>query len=267
MHIERNIYQVQGLVLQITDDAHQYISKLAVNEIELGLSSVTVQTSCQPDLILDCTPEQDLVLNWFNDNAKKPLRFHLDFDVLMQQLKSFPAPKQGAFNQALGKKTQTVLDVTGGWGADAMLMATQGYEVHIVERNPVMALLLSEALFRLNLSSQSGQYDQRFVVPKVVHADAIDYVTEAALAVDCVYLDPMFPPKRKKSAAVNKQMQLLHVLVGQDLDADRLLNSVLSSGAKRTAVKRPDYAEPLLKTPSQQFSSKLVHYDVYLTDS
>lgn len=267
MRTELNGYQVQDLVLQVTDDVHQYISKLAVNEIERVLSSATVQSSCKPDLILDCEPEQGLVLNWFNDNAKKPLRFHLDFDMVMQQLKSFPAPKQGAFNQALGKKTHTVLDVTGGWGVDAMLMATQGYEVCIVERNPVMALLLSEALSRLSLSSQLGSYDQRFVVPKVVHADAIVYVVEAASTFDCVYLDPMFPPKRKKSAAVNKQMQLLHVLVGQDLDADRLLNSVLSSGAKRAAVKRPDYAAPLLKMPSQQFSSKLVHYDVYLAGS
>ena len=60
-------------------------------------------------------------------------------------------------------------------------------------------------------------------------------------------------------------MQLLHWMVGADSDSSQLLELVMQKKVNRVAVKRPDYAEPLLKEPSQRFSSKLVHYDVYLS--
>ena len=77
----------------------------------------------------------------------------------------------------------------------------------------------------------------------------------------------MFPTKKKKSAAINKNIQFLQWLVGSDSDADELLHAALASMVSRVAVKRPDYAQPLLATslmPCTQFSSKLIHYDVYL---
>jgi len=77
----------------------------------------------------------------------------------------------------------------------------------------------------------------------------------------------MFPAKKKKSAASNKNMQLLQWLAGPDLDADELIEAAVEF-FPRVAVKRPDYAEPLAEAvigrPSVQFSSKLVHYDVYV---
>ena len=80
---------------------------------------------------------------------------------------------------------------------------------------------------------------------------------------DCVYLDPMYPPKRKKSAIANKNMQFLQWLLKPDLDSLPLLKAALDSNS-RVVVKRPIYADPLLASPQQRFSSKLVHYDVYL---
>jgi len=82
---------------------------------------------------------------------------------------------------------------------------------------------------------------------------------------DAVYLDPMFPPKRKKSAAVNKEMRLLRELVGDDLDAPDLLEVARGVARERVVVKRPDHAPPLAPYPSMSFLGKLVRYDVYLT--
>ena len=204
-----------------------------------------------------------LHLQW-NKDGKKPLNFYIDVIKVVNQLRSYPAPKQGAFNQALGKKSQHIIDATGGWGGDALLMCTQGYQVTLLERNPVMALMLKDAMTRL--SQTEWAIDNDVVTPKVVLADSVIYFSNNEIneSVDCVYLDPMFPPKKKKKAAVNKQMQLLQWVVGQDLDASSLVESALAAGAPRIAVKRPDYAEPLYRKPSNQFSSKLVHYDVYL---
>ena len=214
------------------------------------------------DLVLALGAEDCLSLLWNKEGEKKPIGYELDFVRYLRKLRSFPAPKQGAFNQALGNKTKTILDTTGGWGGDSMLMATQGYEVTILERNPLMALLLSDAFAYLKRYVDSIQ--SPLMVPDVKLVNSIEALSDLAVAVDCVYVDPMFPPKKKKSAATNKQMQLLQWMVGEDEDASMLVEQSINHGAKRISVKRPDYAEPLYRKPNQQFSSKLVHYDVYL---
>jgi 16S rRNA (guanine1516-N2)-methyltransferase len=221
--------------------------------------AVNSDLNTQADLEL-CSSDIGLQLAWYRGD-EKPLKFHLDFVKTAQQLRSFPAPKQGAFNQSLGKKTKNVIDATGGWGGDSLLMSLQGYQVTLVERLPIMATLLAEAFNRLATSSWARQ--NQFTVPKVLCGNALNVLQEDSLEADCVYLDPMFPPKRKKSAATNKHMQLLQWLAGPDDDASELAAYAVKKYS-RLAVKRPDYAQPLLPNPSVQFSSKLVHYDVYL---
>ena len=205
---------------------------------------------------------QAMCLSWHKLGEKKPLRYCIDYVSSLKSSRSFPAPKQGAFNQALGNKSKAILDATGGWGNDALLMAMQGYSVTVLERNPIMALLMEEGFSRLSKYIESAEL--RLTVPTVHHIDSINAISRFAKQCDCAYLDPMFPPKRKKSAATNKQMQLLQWLIGEDVDAATLLEQAIKGGFRRIAVKRPDYAQPLYKAPSQQFSSKLVHYDVYL---
>ncbi len=223
------------------------------------------QSEClDQHLTLDYRPHEGLLLNWRQPEQRKAMKYALDFVTSYRALRSFPAPKQGAFNQALGKKTRSVLDTTGGFGGDAMLMATQGYQVTVQERHPLVALLLHDAFLRLDRALENTE--TALIAPKVRFLNSIDANKELTKYdhYDCAYLDPMFPPKRKKTAASNKQMQLLQWLIGEDLDATSLLDSVIESGIPRVAVKRPDYAKPLREPPSQQFSSKLIHYDVYL---
>lgn len=225
-------------------------------------NSAPLQEPQQIDLELNCRAD-GLQLNWFN-GGNKPLAFHLDFTKLVQQQRSFPAPKQGAFNQALGKKTKRVLDATGGWGGDAMLMCLQGYQVTLFERDALMAVMLQDAFARC--SSNHWMVDNQVTPPRVVFADAITELDKQRYPADCVYLDPMFPPKKKKSAAANKQMQLLHWLLEGQNDSSELASSAVNAAYQRVAVKRPNYADPLIAKPCVQFSSKLLHYDVYLSN-
>ncbi len=208
--------------------------------------------------------DNGLVLKWSRD-TEKPIEFHVDYLKELLKHRSFPAPKQGAFNQALGKKTRTVIDATGGWGGDAILMCMQGYDVTIVERLPLMVALIEDGLKRL--SKLPPFLDGQLILPKIVCAESIEFLSYSTGCADCVYLDPMFPAKKKKSAASNKYMQLLQWLAGPDLDADLVAVSAVENFS-RVAVKRPSYARPLAEEiigkPSTQFSSKLVHYDVYV---
>jgi 16S rRNA (guanine1516-N2)-methyltransferase len=75
----------------------------------------------------------------------------------------------------------------------------------------------------------------------------------------------MFPAKRKKSAAVRKEMRLLRLLVGEQEDAPDLLSVAREVATERVVVKRPVDAAPLAPGPSASYAGKLIRYDVYRT--
>lgn len=175
--------------------------------------------------------------------------------------RSYPAPKQGALAQALGK-SKTVVDATTGWGQDSLFMFRMGFSVLCIERSPVMAVLLQDAFRRLEQCDWVQTLNLQ--VPRLLQGNAIELLASLETAPDCIYLDPMFPPKRKKSALAKKSMQILHELIGQDEDKEQLFAAAWQATGKRVIVKSPDYAEPLGGKPQQSFEGKLVRYDVYL---
>jgi len=186
----------------------------------------------------------------------------VDIEPRNGEQRSWPAPKDGALAQALGRKTRTVVDATTGWGQDSLHIFRMGYELLCIERSPVMAELLADGFARL------AQLDwmQRLNLepPRLQQGNAIDLLADLETQPDCIYLDPMFPPKRKKSALAKKSMMVLRDLLGDDQDKEHLFEAAINAAGKRVVVKSPDYAEPLGGKPSQSFQGKLLRYDVYL---
>lgn len=163
--------------------------------------------------------------------------------------------------RALGKHNKTVIDATAGLGQDAFLMAAMGYQVLALERSPVLAALLDDAItasatdpklsraLRGRLTTIAG--DARSLIP-------------LQPPVDVIYLDPMFPPKRSKSALPKRELVLLRELVGEDPDAEQLFSVATQYARNRVVVKRPLYAPSLAREPDFSQTGKLVRYDVYL---
>lgn len=159
-----------------------------------------------------------------------------------------------------------VVDATAGLGRDAFLLAVCGAEVTLLERHPVLVLLLEEALTAL----ATVHADIAARLHLVAH-EAVGWLQ--ALPADArpevVYCDPMFPP-RTKSAAVSGEMQVLHRLVGETPDAGDLLAAALRAATRRVVVKRPLRADPLCATglekirPSYALSGRASRFDVYL---
>ncbi|MET1255186.1 class I SAM-dependent methyltransferase [Aliikangiella maris] len=154
-----------------------------------------------------------------------------------------------------------VFDATAGMGRDSLIMAMLGCEVIMHERSLPIYLLLENALNRL----QQKWPD----ISACMHLENYDslQVNEHWIRerkVDVVYLDPMFP-ERKKSALVKQEMRIFKVLAGEDADADQLMINTLKSGVKRVVVKRPKGAEHLAsKKPNHEIIAKKFRYDVYL---
>jgi 16S rRNA (guanine1516-N2)-methyltransferase len=185
----------------------------------------------------------------------------VDIEPRSGEQRSWPAPKQGALAQALGRKTRTVVDATTGWGQDSLHIFRMGYELVCMERSPVMAELLIDAFNRL--AEQDWMQKLNLQPPRLLEGNAIELLTTLENQADCIYLDPMFPPKRKKSALARKSMRVLHDLLGDDQDKEQLFAAALTAAGKRIVVKSPDYAEPLGGKPNESFQGKLLRYDVY----
>lgn len=170
--------------------------------------------------------------------------------------------------RAIGNKQAPwhVIDATPGLGRDAMLMAHFGCRVTMLERSSAVACLLAGGLRQLNESCVDvAQQLQLYLCDSIATLTTNVLQDKRIDMPDVVYLDPMFPHK-KKSALVKKDMQLLQKLLGDDADADNLLPAALEVAKRRVVVKRPNYAEPLNHLPpNASIKGKKYRFDVYFT--
>ncbi len=179
--------------------------------------------------------------------------------------------------RAMGKLKEgvpTILDATAGMGGDSFVLASQGFKVQMVERSVAIAALLEDGLKRALdslqiLSDEASDPELLGIIMNIslVQADSADYLLSQEPVVDVIYMDPMYPEK-KKSAATKKEMKALQNLVGPDRDSENLLQAALQTASYRVVVKRPKNApiiqlkNPLLK-PSAEISSPNTRYDIY----
>ncbi|UCE61027.1 MAG: class I SAM-dependent methyltransferase [Phycisphaerales bacterium] len=157
----------------------------------------------------------------------------------------------------------TVVDATAGLGRDTFLLAHLGCSVTAVERSPVLAELLRDGLARAAAATDADTRSAAGRITLVV-ADARDTLQKMSDAErpDVVYIDPMYPP-RKKLALGKKELRICRSLVGDDPDADQLLNVALGVAHGRVVVKRQRHAPPLAPGRVGGHLGRTVRYDVY----
>ncbi|MDO8954697.1 MAG: class I SAM-dependent methyltransferase [Gammaproteobacteria bacterium] len=204
--------------------------------------------------------EQGLMLHHITEHKSKPLL--LDFTQgksLYRRLKG--GGKNQAIARAIGIKSQyrpVVIDATAGLAQDSFVLASLGCEVYLIERSPIIAALLQDALNRASLDNETAGIIARM---HLQYGDAKALIPTLPSA-DVIYLDPMFPHE-KKSALAKKGMQVLQALLGES-DEDILLDIAINH-AKRVVVKRPKTG-PFLndKQPSFQMIGSSNRFDLYL---
>ena len=198
---------------------------------------------------------------------------HLSVDFLSGPLR-YRQQQANRRNEPLAKAvglkhglTPRVADLSAGLGRDSFLLASLGCQVTLVERSPLVAALLGDGIVRARQDRTVGALLEGHFSLTVM--DSSDWLTSPGINTkpDVIYLDPMFPPK-KKSALVKKDMQLLQKLLAGSSDDPDLLSKVIASGCPRVVVKRPDYAPELegIKADAQ-IKSKKHRFDIYLSTS
>ncbi|MFA5551573.1 MAG: class I SAM-dependent methyltransferase [Trueperaceae bacterium] len=177
---------------------------------------------------------------------------------------------RGALRSGAGEASASdraeVVDATAGLGADSFHLASLGLRVTMIERVPLVAALLADALARA-AAGQLGEAARLAAANlSLVQADATEVLTqrlELGERPAVVYLDPMYP-KQGKAALPGKGMALFRDLVGSDADSARLLAAAQRAATRRVVVKRPLKA-PFLGDlePSGSLAGGTTRYDLY----
>lgn len=218
--------------------------------------------------------QYDLLLIFHDDLVElydRQLNTSISIDFLKGTLahrQQFGGGRGQAIAKAIGMKsgvTPSVLDTTAGLAGDAFVLATLGCSITLLERSPIIFALIEDAVERASLNESFEQIiEQGF---NIVNRDANDYIKEQLTAgtssPDVIYIDPMYPHK-KKSALVKKDMQILQRLHGEDDNTAELLENTLLFAKKRVVVKRPIQAATVSeKKPNTCIKSKKTRYDIY----
>lgn len=192
---------------------------------------------------------------------------------------------QGLVRACKPKENVSIIDATAGWGRDASILASFGARVTMLERNPIMAALLKDALYRYetNLklaelpvssdcnSTTSPPSNLNHLKLNFYPLDALDFLKmlHPLQYPDVIYIDPMHP-QRQKTALVKKNMQVLQqVILEEDRKIDdvlTLLKLAITLAQKRVVVKWPSNQAPII--PSQgNILEKTIRFDIYTSIS
>ncbi len=242
-------------------DHHQEKAQFLAQK--LGLNCVTASDEVDP-LQLYFT---DGFIELRDNQAHNAI--HVDFiGGVLAHRKQFGGGRGQAIAKAIGLKPGTtppsIIDATAGLAKDAFVLACLGCPVTMLERSPIVATLVEDAIKRaMDDADFQVLLKQGF---KLIQTNARDYLLklDEASHPDVIYLDPMYPDK-KKSALVKKNMQILQKLLGHDDDTDMLLSAALNYASKRVVVKRPKGAITIAgPRPTMAIESKKTRYDVYI---
>ena len=205
-----------------------------------------------------------------------------EWDKLQRRVVSAGRKSELILRAAKISADSQVIDATAGFGHDSLILASTGAQVTMLEQQPLMALLLFSEQQRMSAQPNWQKLMARLTI---INTDALSYfarlqknTTDQAVAVDVVYLDPMFPEdsyqdsKTGKGAKVGKQMQALHHLAHPPtLDEEMaLLNKAQAvvadnqEGRGRVIVKRPQQAPFLAQqNPDESWHNAALRFDGY----
>ncbi|MDG0993069.1 MAG: class I SAM-dependent methyltransferase [Luminiphilus sp.] len=217
------------------------------------------------------------------DEARSPVALFVDYDDLWLQKcmaeqvspvrVDFASPglqyrrKSGQnelLGRAVGVKGDTrplVLDATAGLGRDAYVLADLGCSVTLIERSPVLALMLKQALERASISAITSVQ----LASSRMQLQSGDSRAYKISQETVIYLDPMFTDRRS-SAAVKKDLSVLQALhASVENEDEQLFVWAMSQPVRRVVVKRP-LKSPALhhRKPSHVIKGKAVRFDVYV---
>ncbi|CAL4324601.1 class I SAM-dependent methyltransferase [Buchnera aphidicola] len=198
------------------------------------------------------------------NNANKNIK-NIWIDFNHKKMKSYQDDSKIKIIKAIGIKKKpflNVIDATAGLGKDSFMMFSYGCTITMIENNPILSILIYDGLKRSYNDPIIGNIIKKKM--KHINHSSINIQSLNLQKPDVIYLDPMFPRKKKKSLP-KKHMNTIQNLVKKDSDTQLLFNACKNFAKNRIVVKRKKNFKIISKNkPNYMIYSKKYRFDVYL---
>ena len=160
------------------------------------------------------------------------------------------------FLKLFKKKSASILDCTAGFGRDAYLLSKLGYMVTMIEKNPIVSLVVKNALENINQERLS-----------LYHGDSLDFLRHTNTEYDYIYFDFMFKKAKTKSLA-SKHDETLRCIGYREPSEERLIQLAQQMCKKSVIVKGPKNSikSNTLKA-NHRIQTKLLNYDIFISSN
>jgi 16S rRNA (guanine1516-N2)-methyltransferase len=148
-----------------------------------------------------------------------------------------------------------VLDVMAGLGFDAVLLACLGCTVTAVERSPSVYRVLVDGVAR------AARHFALQGTLRCVAGDGLELLA-AGQAFEVVYLDPMFPGRRKGALPKLRAQVLADAAVPLEFGVADLIERARLHAIERVVLKRRA-RDPVAAVPDWQIRGERIRFDVY----
>ena len=185
----------------------------------------------------------------------------VDFSKIDRRTGAGNLSKKQPLPKAIGNHSY-IIDATAGFGKDAMLLALMGYNVTAIEQSPIISVMLRDGLYRAQQNSElNNAIGGRLTL---VESNSVQYFSNINNA-EVIYIDPMFPPKKKKSALPPGRIQALQSIVGHETTTEtaKIFEAALQTATQRVVIKRPIHSPTIKKNPIAIHEGKTIRYEVY----
>ena len=147
-------------------------------------------------------------------------------------------------------KNSTILDCTAGLGRDGVLLSRLGYDVTMIEKNPILILMLNNYLSRT-----------KDIKARLLYGDSLSYIRLAKKKFDYIYIDFMF--EKKNNAKPSKYDLFLRSINYNENNKLDFIKEMINYCKKRIVVKEPIKSQSKINDCDFEIKTKLIKYKIF----
>ena len=155
------------------------------------------------------------------------------------------------FLKLFPKKNSDILDCTAGLARDSYILKSMGFNVTMIEKNPLLILMIRNFI-KKNLISN----------PTLYYGDSYDFLCKTNKIYDYIYIDFMFNKIKNKSLS-SKNDEFLKTVCDDENNKNRLISKAIKKCKLRVIVKEAKYSKSKFLKPNHTMSTKLIKYNIY----
>ena len=147
-------------------------------------------------------------------------------------------------------KNSTILDCTAGLGRDGVLLSKLGHDVTMIEKNPILIIMLNNYFSRA-----------KDIKARLLYGDSLSYIRLAKKKFDYIYIDFMF--EKKNNAKPSKYDLFLRSINYNENNKLDFIKEMINYCNKRIIVKEPIKSQSKINNYDFEIKTKLIRYKIF----